>query len=99
MDGGRRAQRARAGRGCVPRHPLASGPGTFQAWLATAADDGRPAITRLWIGIHGRRGDLREAFPDPLGADRDAFADWIAREGAREHGVAVPAAPSGSGIA
>ena len=71
--------------------PLASGPGTFQAWLATAADDGRPAITRLWIGIHGRRGDLREAFPDPLGADRDAFAAWIAREGAREHGVAAPA--------
>jgi hypothetical protein len=70
--------------------PLASGLGTFQAWLASPADDRRPAITRLWIGIHGCRGDLREAFPDPLGADRDAYAAWIAREGAREHGVEPP---------
>src|SRR4051794_2763135 len=70
--------------------PLASGPGSFQAWLATPADDARPQIARLWVGIHGRRGDLHEAFPDPLGADREAFAAWIAREGRREHAVGEP---------
>jgi hypothetical protein len=71
--------------------PLASGPGSFQAWLASAVDGGRPPIARLWVGIHAQRGDLREAFPDPLGGDREAFAAWIAREGAREHGVEAPA--------
>jgi hypothetical protein len=71
--------------------PLASGPGSFQAWLASPADPGRPPIARLWTGIHAQRGDLREAFPDPLGRDREVFAAWIAREGAREHGVEAPA--------
>jgi hypothetical protein len=70
--------------------PLASGPGSFQAWLETPADGRRPAIPRLWLELHGRRGDLSNAFPDPLGADRDAFAAWIVREGAREHGVEAP---------
>jgi hypothetical protein len=73
--------------------PLASGPGSFQAWLASPADDRRPVVTNLWLGIHGRRGDLREAFPDPLGADRTAFARWIATDGAREHGVAPRPVP------
>ena len=72
--------------------PLAAGPGSFSAWLASPVDDSQPPIARLWAGVHSLRGDLREAFPDPLGADRDAFARWAASEGAREHGVA-PAAP------
>ena len=71
--------------------PLAGGPGSFQAWLASPADDGRPPIAQLWVAVYGQRADLREAFPDPLGADRAAFARWIATDGAREHGVAAPA--------
>jgi hypothetical protein len=73
------------------RDPLATGRGSFQAWLATPVDGEEPAIARLWAGVHARRGDLREAFPDPLGADRDAFARWITSDGEREHGVAVDA--------
>jgi hypothetical protein len=67
--------------------PLAAGPGSFRAWLATPADEGRPPITHLWAGVHALRADLRDAFPDPLGADRTAFARWIEADGAREHDV------------
>jgi hypothetical protein len=71
--------------------PLAAGPESFRAWLASPVDGERPRITRLWAGVHAVRGDLREAFPDPLGADRPAFARWIETDGAREHGVEPPA--------
>lgn len=69
------------------RDPLAAGPGSFRAWLASPADDKRPPIPRLWAGVHALRADLREAYPDPLGADRAAFSRWIASPGAAEHGV------------
>jgi hypothetical protein len=71
--------------------PLAAGPGSFAAWLASPADERSPRLTHLWTGIHAQRADLREAFPDPLGADREAFASWIAEYGVREHGVEAPA--------
>jgi hypothetical protein len=67
--------------------PLATGPGSFREWLATPVDEAQPPIARLWAGIHALRADLREAFPEPLGADRDAYARWIEADGAREHGV------------
>ncbi len=70
--------------------PLAAGPGSFAAWLAGPADDRAPRITRLWTAVHAQRADLREAFPDPLGTDRAAFARWIAEHGASEHGVEPP---------
>ena len=73
--------------------PLAAGPGSFQAWLSSPVDDAEPAIARLWAGVHKLRGDLRETFPDPLGADREAFARWIETDGMREHGVEGSGAP------
>ncbi len=58
-------------------------PGGFAAWLGEAVD-GTP-ITRLWQVILEQRADLRDAFPDPFGADRDGFLRWTAQSGAREH--------------
>jgi hypothetical protein len=57
--------------------------------IAGPSDASQPRIARLWAGVHALRADLREAFPDPLGADRAAFARWIEAHGAREHGVEV----------
>src|SRR4051794_41657821 len=39
------------------------------------------------MGLQRRRADLRAAYPDPLGADRFAFARWTRETGAREHGL------------
>ena len=54
--------------------PFAVGPGSFAAWLREPADARWPAVSRLWLELHARRDDLRAAFPEPLGADRRAFA-------------------------
>ena len=69
--------------------PLAAGPGSFREWLAGPADGAQPPITRLWAGVHALRAELRESYPDPLGADRTAYAAWIEADGAREYGVDV----------
>jgi hypothetical protein len=34
--------------------------------------------------------DVQRAFPDVLGADRDAFLEWAGGSGAREHGIPEP---------
>jgi hypothetical protein len=57
--------------------------GGFAAWLGTPVE-GTP-ITRLWRAVLELREDLRAAFPDPYGADRDGFLRWTAQSGAREH--------------
>ncbi len=58
-------------------------PGGFAAWLGEPVD-GTP-ITRLWQAVIDQRADIRAAFPDPFGADRDGFLRWTAESGAREH--------------
>lgn len=66
--------------------PFQTGAGSFYAWLNEPAVAGRK-VTRLWQAVHERRVDLREAFPDPLGADHDRFLAWIALNGVREHEI------------
>jgi hypothetical protein len=65
--------------------PFATGEWTFRAWLETpVAGSGVP---RLWHAIAESRIDLREAFPDHLGADRECYLRWAAEHGAREHAI------------
>lgn len=72
---------------------LASGPGSFQDWLAAPADDAEPAVVQLWHAIHGLREDLRAAFPEPLGVDREAYVCWCRSHGTQEHPVDSAFAP------
>ena len=57
--------------------------GSFRRWLDEPAGDG--PVTRFWHEIWLRRADLREAFPDPLGADGDALLRWAEHQGVAEH--------------
>jgi len=82
--------------------PLHTGPGSYFAWLNEGIDDApeRPrAVTRLWHAVYRARPDLQRAFPDVLGADRDAFLAWTASSGIGEHQLSehflVPAAANG----
>jgi glycosyltransferase involved in cell wall biosynthesis len=57
-------------------------------WLS--ADAGhepqrRPRMSRLALMLHQRRSDLRGSYPDPLGADREAYALWFATYGRQEY--------------
>jgi hypothetical protein len=74
--------------------PFETGAGTFYAWLNERVLPPR-GVTRLWSAVHGLRGDLQAAFPDPLGTDHDAFLDWTRTSGASEHGVHLAFLPGG----
>jgi len=68
------------------------GEDSFFSWMnepvdGKAANPERPAITRLQMEMHGLRGDLRHAFPDPLGQDRIRFGQWLLQNGARDFSV------------
>lgn len=67
-------------------HPFATGPGTYRAWLTTPDASGIPP---LWRQVHTGRTDLQQAFPDPGGADRERFREWVARFGAEECGIDI----------
>lgn len=70
--------------------------GSFFEWLNTPVDQGTPTITNLWHHIHQMRPDLRFAFGEHLGRDREAFASWIVSSGLREHGIDIALAPKRS---
>lgn len=65
----------------------------------TAPVDGQwPALSRLALQIHHARADLQAAFPDVLGAHRQAFVDWFKACAGPEAGV-VGALAAGVGDA
>ena len=62
--------------------PLRTGPDSYFEWLNQGVDDepcGPRTVTRLWQAVYRARPDLQRAFPDLLGADREAFLSWTAR--------------------
>lgn len=50
----------------------------------------RPRVPRLVMEMHRRRADLLRAFPDPLGADREALALWYSTFGRLEYRLPAP---------
>jgi peptidoglycan/xylan/chitin deacetylase (PgdA/CDA1 family)/glycosyltransferase involved in cell wall biosynthesis/predicted TPR repeat methyltransferase len=65
-------------------------PGDLRRWLNTPVPGTarkRPRLTQLALLIHEAREDVRETFPDPLGADQAAFARWFVTFGAAEFHV------------
>ena len=65
-------------------------PHSYFQWLNENVDGpagGVQTVTRLWQAVYRTRPDLQSAFPDMLGADRDAFLNWTAQSGVREHAV------------
>lgn len=59
-------------------------------WLnePTAIPDGAPqTMTWLWRAIYERRPDVRRAYPDPGGVDRERFRKWMRNSGAAEHRI------------
>ncbi len=54
-------------------------------WLRGAA---APGVSRYALEVWHWREDLRERWPDPLGADASALAEWAWQSGVPEHGLA-----------
>ena len=61
------------------------GPGGFRDW-ATRPRDESGGLSYFMLEIYAARIDLREAFPDVRGRDRDGFREWARTQGPIEMG-------------
>ncbi len=77
-----------------------AGDGSFFAWLTSDVESEphpTPAVSRILEALWRRRGDLRAAYPDPLGLDRTGFAAWARTSGPGECGLDQPFLPAADG--
>jgi len=64
-------------------------PGPYTEYLNQPLPTGSaaPIITRLALHLHETASDLKQHYPDPLGADQREFAYWMVRFGAARFGL------------
>ena len=65
----------------VPSPFTLEGVRAFDAWLAAPAPEAPRGISRAAARVYETRTDIRGAFPDVAGADRQAFLEWAAGRG------------------
>jgi amino acid adenylation domain-containing protein len=65
----------------VPDLDAPDGPTALADWLRAPL---APGVSRYLLEAWRWRGDLQEAWPDPLGADAEAFAQWAWNHGLTE---------------
>jgi glycosyltransferase involved in cell wall biosynthesis len=56
----------------------------FLNWLNQPVSEGAPIITRYMLAVHNERDDVKQAFPNPSGADAAGFRDWYLVFGQKE---------------
>jgi FkbM family methyltransferase len=93
----------RAGTEAPPSPFGDGGVARFLAWAAAPADEEQRVAgsTRWAMALWGSRADLRHVFPEPLGANLDAYREWCATSGVAEgelHPTAVPALPPAKSV-
>ena len=74
------------------------GTASFFSWLNEPVDvptDPALTITRLWHAIYDLRPDVRVAFPDAFGVNREGFVKWAAGSGVKEFGLHQGFVPHG----
>ena len=79
----------------LPRPPdpfSADGVEELITWLTSPPEGDGHRLSRYLSNMHGRRSDLQAAFPDPDGADYDAYFSWAQSEAVlgRLHPLLVP---------
>ena len=80
-------------KGLAPEPPSPFGRGgekAFMEWLNEPMGKQRRTVTRYMLAIHAAREDVRNAFPDPAGADAAMFQKWYVVYGQPE--LNLPAA-------
>lgn len=78
----------------LPDLRSAEGAQFLRRFLTEPVDDGRPALSRLALQLHGARADLRAAFPDVRGSHRHAYLDWFRSRAGEEAGITAALAPA-----
>jgi hypothetical protein len=64
-----------------------AGAAAFDAWLLEPVPGRVPDISRALARVYEDRPDLRDAFPDAGGQDREALLAWVASSGVAEEPV------------
>jgi glycosyltransferase involved in cell wall biosynthesis len=83
------------GEGPEPPSPFgAGGEEGFLRWLNEPVGPAKAAITRYMLAVFEEREDVRNAFPEPLGADAAGFRDWYLFFGRRELGLPDAVVPN-----
>jgi FkbM family methyltransferase len=80
----------------LPPHAYGEDGGeALRAWLAEPADEAQAAagLNRMTLAVWQARVDLRAAFPDPTGANAEAFRAWCVSSGISEGELAEWAVP------
>ena len=75
----------------------AEGEEGFLNWLNEPLSGREPIITRYMLAVHNEREDVRQAFPDPIGADATGFRDWYLLFGQQEMDLPTPLLPPDAG--
>lgn len=76
--------------------PSPFGPGGEQAfldWLNEPIGQGPKVVTRYMLAVYDEREDVRQAFPDPTGADAARFRGWYVLYGHREFDLPAAVLP------
>jgi glycosyltransferase involved in cell wall biosynthesis len=82
-------QKWRAGETPEPPSPFgAEGEQGFMKWLNEPLGQPGTPVTRYMLAVHKEREDVKDVFPDPLGADGVAFFGWYLHFG--RHELEVP---------
>ena len=85
----------RAGEAPEPPSPFGpEGEQGFMKWLNEPLGQTRKPVTRYMLAVREDREDVKDAFPDPLGADAAAFRDWYLLYGRKELEVPAALAPA-----
>jgi glycosyltransferase involved in cell wall biosynthesis len=75
----------------------AEGEEGFLGWLNQPLGGAKPIITRYMLAVHNQREDVRQAYPDPIGADAVGFHDWYLLFGQGEMDLPTPLLPPDAG--
>jgi glycosyltransferase involved in cell wall biosynthesis len=70
--------------GGVPSPFTKEGAAIFENWLAAEAAGGPTGVNRVLVRVYQDRADLRGAYPDPGGVDRDRLLRWAEEYGRDE---------------
>jgi hypothetical protein len=62
---------------------------SFFHWLMQPIDDRQPVVLQLWQQLHHLLPALHLRWPDALGSERQAYADWIKAEGWQFYGLSA----------
>ncbi|PZR76876.1 MAG: hypothetical protein DLM73_01595 [Chthoniobacterales bacterium] len=68
----------------------------FLSWLNQSVSASKKIVTRYMLAVYDEREDVKQAFPDPIGANATSFRDWYLQFGHQEMDLPAALVPQDS---